>query len=95
MELKEDQSKYLPYSKIIDLARAAGVSCCKGYPYNRLRYYTKIGLLPHAKRKSFCGSPEGCYPYWVVDKLVEIDKNINEGRSIRTILRAQTEKGYV
>ena len=74
------------------MAKTAGVEFGKGYPYNRLRYYTKIGLLPHAKRKSFGGPPEGAYPLWVVDKLVEIDAEIKEGRSIQAIIREQKER---
>lgn len=92
MELKDENSKYLPYSEIIDLAKSAGVVFGKGYPYNRLRYYTKIGLLPNAKRKSFGGPPEGAYPAWVVDKLVEIDGEIKTGRSIQAITREQKER---
>ena len=87
-ENREGQ-KLLPYSEIIKLARQAGVSFGKGYPYNRLRYYTKIGLLPRAQRRSFGGSPEGCYPQWVVDKLVEIDRKLKQGKSIQSILREQ------
>ena len=89
MEPELEGQKLLPYAEIIKLAKQAGVSFGKGYPYNRLRYYTKIGLLPRAQRRSFGGSPEGCYPDWVVDTLVEIDQKLKEGKSIQAILREQ------
>ncbi|MCH8821664.1 hypothetical protein IID23_04065, partial [Patescibacteria group bacterium] len=85
----------LPFSKIIKLAKQAGVDFGKGYPYNRLRYYTKTELLPKAQRKSFGGPPEGAYPSWVVDKLVEIDKNLKAGKSIQSIVREEREKSIV
>jgi hypothetical protein len=87
MEPKQTKSNYLTYGQIITLAKQAGVDFGKGYPYNRLRYYTKIGLLPKAERKSFGGNPEGCYPEWVVDKLVEINRKIKDGSSVQSILR--------
>lgn len=81
----------LPYSEIITLAKKVGVDFGKGYPYNRLRYYTKIGLLPRAQRKSFGASPEGCYPSWVVDKLVDVDRKLKSGATIQAILREESD----
>ncbi len=46
----------------------------KGDPYNRLRYYTKIGWLPHMIRKTNKkGDIEGHYPTWVIDTLLYIE----------------------
>ena len=57
------------------MAKKEGVDFGKGDPYNRLRYYTKIGWLPHMERKmSDDGEVKGHYPNWVLERLVLIDK---------------------
>ncbi len=78
----------IPFDEVVARAKRAGVNFGKGSPFNRLRYYTKIGLLPHAKRKSFAGgSPIGAYPESVVEALVEIDEKLKGGFSVQAILR--------
>src|SRR3990167_3584810 len=64
-------SDYLPETlittkKIIELARAQGVDFGSGNPEERIRYYIKLGLLPHAVRlaetansKSLIGKEQG------------------------------------
>ena len=37
--------------KLIEESKTKGIDFGKGDPYNRLRYYTKIGWLPHMQRK--------------------------------------------
>jgi len=79
--------------EVIAKAEKSGVNFGKGDPRNRLRYYTKIGLLPHAQRKSFNGlPPNGAYPAEVISILVEIDKKVKEGKSIQAIKRELAEK---
>jgi len=74
--------------EVIERAKKLGVDFGKGNPKNRLRYYTKIGLIPHAQRKVFeKGTPEGAYPESVIDLLVEIDHLIKSGKSIQEIKR--------
>jgi hypothetical protein len=60
--------------KFIDLAAKKGVDFGKGNPYNRLRYYTKLGLLPHMRRKVVNGEVLGHYPSSALDTLVEVEK---------------------
>ena len=82
----------IPFDEVVDRAKKRGVNFGKGSPFNRLRYYTKIGLLPHAKRKSFAGGlPTGAYPESVVETLVEIDKKLKAGKSVQAILREKEE----
>lgn len=64
----------IPIEKLIEGAIKKGVNFGKGDPYNRLRYYTKLGLLPHMKRKSVGGDVVGHYPSYSLDMLVEIEK---------------------
>lgn len=41
---------YISFEKLIDEAKKQNVDFGKGDPYNRLRYYTKMGWLPHMVR---------------------------------------------
>lgn len=60
--------------KLIETAIKKGVDFGKGDPYNRLRYYTKLGLLPHMRRKVVAGEVVGHYPSAALDILLEIEK---------------------
>ncbi len=78
----------ISFDEVIRLAKLKGVDFGKGDPYNRLRYYIKIGLLPKASRKSFNGlAAAGALPISAVDQMVEIDQNIKAGKTIQTIVR--------
>jgi DNA-binding transcriptional MerR regulator len=55
---------------IVKKAKKRGIDFGKGDPYNRLRYYTKIGWLPHMERKD----GKGHYPDWALERLVSIEK---------------------
>ena len=67
-------------TNIIEQAQKKGVNFGKSSPYNRLRYYTKLGLLPHMeRRKNAQGSIVGHYPSWTLERLVLIEKLKNEG----------------
>lgn len=80
---------------LIKKAKKLGVDFGKGDPYNRLRYYTKIGWLPHMERVN----SKGHYPTWVLDRLLlieglktrgtsneEIEKNLNRQNWKRNIM---------
>ena len=83
----------IPFDEVITRAKRLGVNFGKGNPLNRLRYYTKIGLLPHAKRRSFGGrSSVGAYPESVVYTLAQIGDQLKAGKSIQAILREKKEK---
>ena len=73
-------SSLIEVDKLIRMAKKEGVAFGKGDPYNRLRYYTKIGWLPHMERKmSKSGEVVGHYPDWVLNRLVQIDKLKKQG----------------
>ena len=73
-------SSLIEVDKLIRMAKREGVAFGKGDPYNRLRYYTKIGWLPHMERKmSKSGEVVGHYPDWVLNRLVQIDKLKKQG----------------
>jgi hypothetical protein len=66
--------------KLVELAKKHGIDFGKGDPYNRLRYYTKIGWLPHmVRKKDESGNIRGHYNRWAVDRLIEIEKLKEEG----------------
>ena len=48
---KENAPDSVQVIKLIKQAKKEGVQFGRGDPYNRLRYYTKIGWLPHMTRK--------------------------------------------
>jgi hypothetical protein len=61
--------------KLIEAAKKKGIDFGKGDPYNRLRYYTKIGWLPHMVRKSDDeGGIKGHYPDWSIGHLILIEQ---------------------
>ncbi|RLC59945.1 MAG: hypothetical protein DRI01_10795 [Chloroflexi bacterium] len=83
-----DRNNLISIEEVISQAKKLGIDLGKGNPRERLRYLTKIGLLPHAKRKSFNGqSPNGAYPKYVIELLKEIDEEIKAGKSIQEIKR--------
>lgn len=73
-------SSLIEVEKLIKQAKKEGVSFGRGDPYNRLRYYTKIGWLPHMERKrNRSGDVVGHYPKWVLNRLILIDKLKKQG----------------
>ena len=82
----EEKEILISIDELISRAKKLGVDFGNGNPRHRLRYYTKIGLIPHAKRKCFNNNlPQGAYPETVLNLLIEIDKKIKEGKSIQAI----------
>ena len=80
MTSNEITPELIEISKLVKDAIKKGVNFGKGDPYNRLRYYTKIGLLPHMERKKTkSGETKGHYPNWVLDKLIKIETLKNSG----------------
>lgn len=90
---KEGNENLISINELIIRAQKAGFNFGNGKPRHRLRYYTKLGLIPPAQRKSFNNSlPSGAYPESVVNLLIEIDRKIKEGKSIQAIKREQEKK---
>jgi len=91
--MEDKKENLISIDEVIRRAKNLGVDFGKGDPRNRLRYYVKIGLLPHAKRKVFKNNlPEGAYPEEIVWKLFEIDRMIKAGKGILQIKRELKEK---
>jgi len=66
--------------ELLKSAKKENIDLGKGDPYNRLRYYTKMGWIPHMTRKSTDkGDVEGHYPIWTLDILKKIQGLKNEG----------------
>ena len=92
--MKNENENLISMEEFINRAKALGVDFGKGDPKNRLRYYVKLGLLPHAQRKSFNGlPPNGAYPESVLGILVSIDRKLKEGKSVLQIKRELEEEG--
>ena len=72
--------EYISVDKLIKQAKSRGVNFGSGDPYNRLRYYTKIGWLSHMIRKADRrGNIKGHYPIWSIDRLVLIENLKSQG----------------
>ena len=85
--------RYLEVTKLIEEAQAKGINFGKSNPYNRLRYYTKIGLLPHMeRRRNSTGSIVGHYPEWALDRLLYIEKQKDEGMENEEIYKRIQEQ---
>ncbi|MEK7565649.1 MAG: hypothetical protein AAB506_01225, partial [Patescibacteria group bacterium] len=75
--------------ELIKLATKKGVSFGSGNANNRLRYLTKVGLIPHAIRQQPAPGIDftaGYYPYEVLDLLVKVDKFARQGLAIPAIM---------
>jgi len=66
-----NKEKFLTVEELIIKAKELGVNFGPGEPYNRLRYYTKMGWLPHMTRKG--KNVKGHYEEWVLDRLKLIE----------------------
>jgi hypothetical protein len=81
-KLKYFMDKLISIENLIDQAKENGIDFGKGNPYNRLRYYTKIGWLPHMVRKKDAkGNTRGHYPLWALSRLIEIESFKTSGLS--------------
>lgn len=71
----------------IKQAKKRGVDFGKGNPYNRIRYYTKIGLLPHMTRKKEGeDTVKGHYPVSVLDRLEYVEELKEDGLTNEEII---------
>lgn len=65
---------YISFEKLIDEAKKQRVNFGKGDPYNRLRYYTKMGWLPHmVRKKGEENDVTGHYPKAALKSLILIE----------------------
>jgi len=65
---------------LIKSLKQKNINFGKGDPYNRLRYYTKIGWLPHmTRKKNEEGNITGHYPISVIDEIIRIEELKNLG----------------
>ena len=95
----------LPTDQIIDLARNAGVDFGPGDPAERMRYFIKLGILPHAVRKiadktsnfklqtsNLPAAPVGHLPYSSTKKLIDVDRLYKKGHSYPQIAQKLTSE---
>ena len=72
---------FLTTAEIIKQARARGFNFGKGDPMNRLRYYIKLGLIPHMERrqaKPGDSFTQGFMPESTIDLLLNIQNHVKE-----------------
>jgi len=67
---------------LISELKKKNIDLGKGDPYNRLRYYTKIGWIDHMiRKKDSNGVVVGHYPINVIEKILEIENLKQLGKS--------------
>lgn len=88
--------EFISTNKLIKKAKKEGVSFGSGNPYNRLRYYTKIGWVPHMIRKAVKGgSIVGHYPSWTLGRLSYIEELKSKGLSNEEVTKKINLKNKV
>jgi len=86
--LPKAKTSFLTIPQVVNKAKERGFVFGFGDPYNRIRYYIKIGLLPNMARKSVDGQPaEGHLPESVVDRLLRIQNLKDQGLDYNQILQ--------
>jgi DNA-binding transcriptional MerR regulator len=84
---------FISIDKLIKQAKSKGVNFGTGDPYNRLRYYTKIGWLPHMVRKADkTGNIKGHYPQSSLQTLVIIEDLKSQGATNEDIAKKLENK---
>jgi len=74
--------EFISTNKLIKKAKRKSVDFGSGSSYNRLRYYTKIGWIPHmVRRADKKGNIVGHYPNWTLDRLIYIEELKSKGLS--------------
>ncbi|MDO8486686.1 MAG: hypothetical protein Q7S45_00100, partial [Candidatus Curtissbacteria bacterium] len=75
----------LPTTVIIELAKRQGVDFGPGNPEERIRYFIKLGILPHASRKTpqnnKSANPVGHLPLWTIKRLIWVTRLSQAGNS--------------
>lgn len=67
---------------LIKQLKEKNINLGKGDPYNRLRYYTKIGWIDHMiRKKDSNGIVSGHFPTSVIEKIIIIENLKKEGKS--------------
>ena len=83
--------------KLVQEAKRKGVDFGKGDPYNRLRYYTKMGWLPHMVRKKEDDKDDvkGHYPSWTVKRILQIEKLKDQGYTNEEITKKLASTNFI
>jgi len=85
--------EFISIDKLIKQAKSKGINFGSGDPYNRLRYYTKIGWLPHMVRKADkSGNIKGHYPTSSLKTLLFIEDLKSQGASNEEISKRLDNK---
>jgi len=87
---------YLSIEQLVSRLKELNINLGKGDPYNRLRYYTKMGWIPNmSRKKDLKGIVTGHYPESVLETLVKIENYKKEGKSnedIGNLLKRNSNK---
>ena len=72
--------KLISVEDLIKILKEKNIDLGKGDPYNRIRYYTKIGWIPHmVRKKNESNVISGHYTEDVIEKIMLIEKMKSQG----------------
>ena len=87
--------KLISIEELVKRAKKQGVDFGKTDPYNRLRYYTKLSLLPHMERRQGKGGKLlAMYPEEALEKLLIIENLKAKGLKNEDIVNELEKKQY-
>jgi len=88
--------KLISVDELIKVLKEKNIDLGKGDPYNRVRYYTKIGWLPHMiRKKNENNIISGHYPEEVIEKIIFIERLKLEGLSNEDITKKIKEQNSI
>lgn len=84
---------YISIQELLKKAEEKGIYLGKGDPYNRIRYYTKMGWIPHmVRKKGQKGATKGHLPLNTLERLQLIEKYKEQGMTNDEIASKLTMK---
>src|SRR3989344_6768795 len=87
------KSRLLPTKRVIEITQNLGVNWGMGNPLERIRYFIKLGILPHAIRKSTSIEElghefnAGHLPAWAIKRLIFVNNLSKKGYSFPQIAK--------
>src|SRR5687767_8911720 len=87
----------LPISTILRLARDRGIFLGNGKAENRIAYFVKTGLLPHAVRRKnpATGKIEAYFPISILTKIEDINNLKKNGTSVHKLANGYSSSDFL
>src|SRR3990167_2047159 len=83
----KDNSRLITTKRVIEIATSLGVNFGTGNAQERIRYFIKLGILPHVRRTTSADSQSGYelnsghLPFWTIKRLTYVENLHKKGYS--------------